>query len=91
MSSLRQRFVSAALCGATAAGALAVSTTPASAYVACNSVGECWHVRDRYTYPAVPGIVIHDDGWVFDRPGYYHWAHDRPGRGYWWHNHWRRF
>jgi hypothetical protein len=89
--SLPKTFAAALLGAAVAVGALAATSTAASAYVACNSVGECWHVRDRLAYPPVPGIVIHDDGWVFDRPGYYHWAHDRPDRGYWWHGHWRRF
>lgn len=73
------------------AASLAASATTASAYVVCNRAGECWHVHDRYDYPAAAGVVVHDDGWVFDRPGYYHWAKDRPGRGYWDHGHWRRF
>jgi hypothetical protein len=73
------------------AASLAASATAASAYVVCNQTGQCWHAHDRYEYPTTAGVVIHEDGWVFDRPGYYHWAKDRPGRGYWDHGHWRRF
>ncbi len=84
---LTSALIGAAIIG----GSLALSATAANAYVVCNRFGECWHVRDRLTYPEAAGIVIHDDGWVFDRPDYYHWAHDRAGRGYWEHGHWRRF
>jgi hypothetical protein len=89
--SLTRRLTGALLTGAIAVGTLAASTSPASAYVACNRFGECWHVRDHLDYPATTGIVVHEDGWVFDRPGYYRWAKDRPGRGYWEHGHWRHF
>jgi hypothetical protein len=76
---------------AVVATSLAASATCANAYVVCNQTGFCWHAHDRYDYPASAGVVIHDDGWVFDRPGYYHWARDHAGRGYWAHGHWRRF
>jgi hypothetical protein len=75
---------------AVTASALALAV-PASAYVVCNRSGECWHAHDRHDYPATAGVVIHDDGWVFDRPGYYKWAHDHVGRGYWVNGHWHRF
>jgi hypothetical protein len=91
MSSLVRVLKGAVLAGAVAAGALALTATSAGAYVVCNGFGECWHARDRLDYPPASGVVIHDDGWVFDRQGFYHWAHDRPGRGYWAHGHWRRF
>lgn len=87
MSSLTAKALGAAL----AAASLAASASTASAYVVCNQAGECWHAHDRYDYPATAGVVVHDDGWVFDRPGFYRWAKDRPGRGYWYHGHWRRF
>lgn len=73
------------------AASLAASATAANAYVVCNRAGECWHVQDRYDYPAAAGVVIHGDGWVFDRPAAYHWAKDHSGRGYWQNGHWRRF
>jgi hypothetical protein len=72
-------------------GALALGSAPANAFVACNAAGDCWHVRDRYDYPAPAGVVIHEDGWVFDRPSFYHWRRDHPGRGYWLDGRWRRF
>jgi hypothetical protein len=88
---LKTTLLNTLITGAVAVGALALTSTPASAYVACNRFGDCWHVRDHYDYPAPVGVVVHEDGWVFDKPGYYHWAKDRPGRGYWDHGHWRRF
>jgi hypothetical protein len=74
------------LLAASAVAALAVTTTTASAYVACNHEGDCWHTEDRVT---VPGVTFdyHPDDWYFHR----HWDGDREhrwreyheGRGYW--------
>jgi hypothetical protein len=87
MSTLNKKALGAAVI----AGSLVASVTCANAYVVCNQAGVCWHAHDRYDYPAGAGVVIHDDGWVFDRPGFYHWGKDHNGRGYWDHSHWRRF
>jgi hypothetical protein len=75
-----------ALLGALAgAGALAAMAVPASAYIACNREGDCWHTENRV---AVPGVAFeyHPDDWYFHR----HWGGDRmryrefhEGRGYW--------
>ncbi|MBV8681299.1 MAG: hypothetical protein JO111_00390 [Caulobacteraceae bacterium] len=86
-----QSLTKKVLGGALVAASLAASASVANAYVVCNRAGECWHAHDRYDYPANVGIVIHDDGWVFDRDGHYRWARDHTGRGYWQHGHWRRF
>ena len=32
------------------AAAIAIASTSASAWVACNREGECWHTHDRYAY-----------------------------------------
>ncbi len=91
MPSLKHPLTSAVLGVAVVAGSLALTAPSAEAFIVCNRFGECWRVRDRLAYPEATGVVIHDDGWVFDRPDYYHWVHDHPGRGYWEHGHWRRF
>ena len=73
----------AALLGASG---LVLSSTNASAYVACNAEGDCWHTDQRYHPPGVT-FTYHPDDWYFHR----HWAdeHDRhwreyhEGRGYW--------
>lgn len=91
MSPVTKTIAAAAGCAALAGGALALSATAASAYVACNAYGECWHVHDRLDYPPAARVVIHEDGWVFDQPHHYRWVRDRDDRGYWQHNHWRRF
>jgi hypothetical protein len=84
----KSMLVAALVGGATAAG---VST--ASAEIACNRAGECWHVDHHYnSYPPRMGIVIHDDGWREHHWGpHYHW-HDHEGdNGYYDHGAWRPF
>lgn len=71
-------FVLGAIAGA---AGLAATVGPASAYVACNRFGDCWHVRDRYDYRPTFGITIHDDSWRW-RGHRYHWR-EHDGRGYW--------
>ncbi len=56
---------------------LAASTMSASAYVACNREGDCWHTDSRV---AVPGVTFdfHPDDWYFHQ----HWDADRHFRDY---------
>ncbi len=63
------------------AGALAAMAGPASAYVACNRVGECWHTTERYAYRPGFGITVQRDNWGW-RGGHYRWR-EHGGRGYW--------
>jgi hypothetical protein len=77
----------AALLGA---GALALATTSASAYVVCNGEGACWHVHDQYTYPTGVGIVVHPDDWKWHHHDHYVW-HEHEGRGYWHNGLWVTF
>jgi hypothetical protein len=67
---------------ATAAMTLAV---PASAYIACNRNGDCWHT-ERRVGPRGARFRYHPDDWYFhqnwdDRR--YRWRAYREGRGYW--------
>jgi hypothetical protein len=63
-------------------GGFAVTAGSALADIACNDEGDCWHVKERPTYPAGPSITIHPDDW--------HWGtnekfqfREHEGRGYW--------
>jgi hypothetical protein len=66
------------------AGLCLAAAAPASAYVACNHEGDCWHTETRVK---VPGVTFdyHPDDWYFHQT----WGPDRhfrdyhPGRGYW--------
>ncbi len=71
-------------------GALTVSATRASAAVACNAEGECWHVHAAYRYRPEFGVVIHPDGWRWGPGEHYRWREHR-GRGYWRGGRWERF
>ena len=65
--------------------ALTLTATSASAYVACNRDGDCWHTEKRVTAPGVH-FDYHPDDWYFHQ----HWDNDRDhhfrdyheGRGY---------
>ena len=66
------------------AGAMIGVASSASAYVACNGEGDCWHTESRYRYPGA-GFTSHPDDWYFHQT----WGSDRrfrdyhEGRGYW--------
>ena len=75
------------LSAALATGALAGMAIPASAYIACNSDGDCWHVDSRYAARPALRFDDHPDDWYFhrewrdnDRP---RWRTYHEGRGYW--------
>jgi hypothetical protein len=65
---------------------LAALSVPATAYVACNRDGDCWHTDTRY---AAPGVRFdwHPDDWYFhrhwDSDREHHWREYHEGRGYW--------
>ena len=88
-----KKLASGALMAAVAAGALAATTTTASAYVACNRWGECWRVKDRYTnYPANLGVIFHDDDWRRAHMRHYRWRQDRDDdHGYYSRGRWHPF
>lgn len=73
-----------ALGAAAGIGAMVALAAPASAYLACNSNGDCWHTEARYHAPGIR-FEYHPDDWYFHR----HWDGDRyhyrdyhEGRGY---------
>ena len=63
-------------------GALTATATAASAAIACNGAGYCWHVRHPYAYRPEFGVVIHPDNWRWGPRDHYVW-HEHEGRGYW--------
>lgn len=79
MHKTRLKLLAAALLGA---GALALSTTSASALIACNNDGVCWHVHHRWVYRPEFGVVVHPDTWRWGPGEHYVWR-EHPGRGYW--------
>ena len=86
-------MLKSALVAAAAFGAITATASAASADVACNRWGECWHVRDHYThYPAHLGVVFHEEGWRGDRRHHWRWRHDRDDdHGYYFRGRWHRF
>jgi len=76
------RFTKLAAAAVLSAGALALSTGAASAYIVCNDDGDCWHVRDQYAYPTDSRVIVHEDGWKWDDGARYRWR-EHEGRGYW--------
>ncbi len=95
MTGPKTAFIKKALIAAMAASALTATATAASADVACNRYGECWHVKDHYTnYPAAVGVTFHDEAWYashrHDRRT--HWRQDRDDdHGYYAHGTWHPF
>jgi len=64
--------------------ALALTATVASAEIACNREGDCWHVRETHFYQPEHGVVVHPDNWRWaehEREKYRFREHE--GRGYW--------
>jgi hypothetical protein len=73
--------------GAVAGAAALVLASPASAYIACNSFGDCWHTESRYSRPGLT-FEYHPDDWYFhrtwgDRSDRYRYRAYHEGRGYW--------
>jgi hypothetical protein len=75
----------ALLTTAVAVGLSMAVAAPASAYIACNRDGDCWHTENRIDRPEAR-FDYHPDDWYFHR----HWDSDREhhyrdyheGRGY---------
>jgi hypothetical protein len=77
------KFAALAALTTLVAGADIVATTsPASALIACNRRGDCWHVRDRFDYPRGAGITIHEDNWHWGRRERFRFR-EHEGRGFW--------
>jgi hypothetical protein len=67
-----------------AACALALQSSSASAEIACNAQGDCWHVREVHHFRPEFGITIHPDSWRWAEHEHqkYRWR-EHEGRGYW--------
>jgi len=93
MISRKSSLAKTALAAAVAVGALVAVASPASADVACNRYGECWHVRDHYDrYPRGLGVRFYGDDWASRHHRHYHWRQDRDDdHGYYSHGAWRPF
>jgi hypothetical protein len=81
------KLAAAALLGLSVA---ATSAATASAAVACNREGACWHTRHRYAYRPEYGVVVHPNNWRWGAHEHYAWR-EHSGRGYWRNGHWERF
>ena len=83
MTALKTALSAAAISTLMATGALMATAVPASAYVACNKEGDCWHTDAR---PRVPGVSlsIHPDDWYFHQKwdNDHHYRDYHEGRGY---------
>ena len=69
--------------------ALALMTSAASAEIACNREGDCWHVREHDHFRPEHGVVIHPDDWKWAEHEHqrYRWR-EHEGRGYWHEGRW---
>lgn len=81
-----------AIAATVAAAGLALSASSASAYIACNGEGACWHVHRHanYNYDPAVGIVVHPDNWRWGANDHYTWR-EHSGRGYWRNGAWVKF
>jgi hypothetical protein len=61
---------------------LAITAGSASADIACNREGECWHVKETHYFHPEHGITIHPDNWRWAEHEKYRW-HEHEGHGYW--------
>jgi len=95
MRNLKSSLKTGAFAAALAVGGLAVTIPVASADVACNSRGECWHVHERYAgYPAHLGIQFYGDDWrrSHEHDRHFRWMRDRDDdRGYYSRGEWHAF
>ena len=81
------KIAAAALLGL---GIVSVTAPMASAAIACNGEGECWHVRRNYAYHPEFGVVVHPNNWRWGPGDHYRW-HEHAGRGYWRNGSWIGF
>jgi hypothetical protein len=63
-------------------GLVAITGTGVSAAVVCNDEGDCWRVKERYTYPPDVTLNVYEDDYVIDEKKY-RWRDPGVGRGYW--------
>ena len=94
MYGLKNLLGTGALAALFAIGGMVAIPSVASAEVACNGNGECWHVSHRYaTYPPELGVQFYGDDWrkSHETDAHFHWMHDHDGGGYYSHGEWHEF
>jgi len=76
-----KRIITAAL---GAVSVLAITASIASAEIACNREGDCWHVKERHYFRSEHGVTIYPDNWRWAEHEHhrYRWR-EHEGRGYW--------
>ena len=84
------KIAKSVIAAAVVAAGVALSATSASAYIACNGEGQCWHVQRHYGYRPEFGVVVHPNNWQWGPAERYTWR-EHHGRGYWRGGHWMRF
>jgi hypothetical protein len=82
-------FASKLLAAAAGAGVLLGFTLTASADIAC-SRNVCWHVQERYEFPAHARVIIHPEGWHWG-PREHFMFREHEGHGFWRGSHWTEF
>lgn len=70
--------------------AVVAVTADASAAIACNGEGQCWHVHRSYAYRPEFGVVVHPNNWRWGATDHYTWR-EHTGRGYWHNGVWVTF
>jgi hypothetical protein len=78
---LRSLLTTAAIAALVGAGAVAATSTAASARTVCNNYGDCWHESNQYDYPSVLGVRFHSNRW-HSHDHRYNWRDNHDGRGY---------
>ena len=83
MISMKRALSATAVAALMATGVLAATAVPASAYMACNHEGDCWHTESRVAAPGVR-FDYHPDDWYFHQrwDGNTHYRETHEGRGY---------
>lgn len=85
-----KHYVTAAL---VLGGALALTSTGASAAIVCNGEGDCWRVKEAWNYRPEWGLRVYGDDWRWADAdaARYRWRDIGEGRGYWHRGAWVRF
>ena len=60
---MKQALATAAVAAALAIGTVAFTASSALADIVCNDEGDCWHVKERPTFPSGVTVTVHPDDW----------------------------
>jgi len=90
----KNSLMSTLLAAGAVVGATAFLTSAASADVACNQYGDCWHVTKHYTlYPKDIGVTFYPDTWREEhmKDAHYRWYDRDDDSGYYIRGEWHAF